>query len=106
MDTKRFKKNDNGFICLNCGKEVLPLGYTSRNHCPHCLSSLHVDVFPGDRANECRGLMEAVAVELSAKKGFVISHRCTKCGFVGKNKAADDDDRDKLIELTNAYNRK
>lgn len=106
METKRFKKNDSGFICAGCGKEVPPLGYTSRNHCPYCLSSLHVDVNPGDRANECRALMEPIAVDISPKKGFVITHRCTKCSFVGKNKAAEDDDMALLIKLTNAYNRK
>ena len=25
---KRFNEVDEGFICENCGKEVLPLGYT------------------------------------------------------------------------------
>ena len=50
MEQKRFTKNDNGFICAHCGKEVEPLGYTSRNHCPFCLWSLHVDINPGDRA--------------------------------------------------------
>ena len=47
MDAPRFTKNDAGFTCRVCGKEVLPLGYTSRNHCPFCLSSLHVDINPG-----------------------------------------------------------
>ena len=39
METKRFSKNDSGFICEHCGREVPPLGYTSRNHCPYCLWS-------------------------------------------------------------------
>ena len=58
MEKKIFTKNDNGFICKNCGFEVQPLGYSSRNHCPNCLHSLHVDINPGDRANECGGIME------------------------------------------------
>ena len=48
MEQKLFTKNDNGFIYANCGFEVKPLGYTSRNHCPFCLCSLHVDILPGD----------------------------------------------------------
>ena len=60
MEQKLFTKNDNGFICANCGFEVKPLGYTSRNHCPKCLCSLHVDVNPGDRACECHGIMRPV----------------------------------------------
>ena len=63
-----FKKLDNGFECVNCGKIVKPLGYTSRNHCPHCLCSLHVDVDPGDRANSCKGMMTPIGIEYNAKK--------------------------------------
>ena len=40
---KRFNELDEGFICEHCGKEVLPLGYTSRDHCPYCLYSKHVN---------------------------------------------------------------
>ena len=102
METKRFTKNDNGFICAHCGKEVEPLGYTSRNHCPYCLWSLHVDVNPGDRASECRAPLEPVKVLTDPKKGFIVVHRCTKCGDIRRNKAAYDDDRELLIKLTAA----
>ena len=88
METARFTKNDNGFICENCGFHVLPLGKTSRNHCPKCLCSLHVDVNPGDRACDCRGVMEPVFAEPDPKKGYIITHKCRKCGFTGRNKAA------------------
>ena len=72
MEEKRFRKRDEGFVCAHCGKSVEPLGYSSRNHCPFCLWSLHVDELPGDRANECAGLMEPSRVELDSKKGYVI----------------------------------
>ena len=88
MEQKRFTKNDNGFICVHCGKTVEPLGYTSRNHCPFCLWSLHVDINPGDRPNDCGGGMEPVRVEPDPKKGYVIIHRCTKCGELHRNRAA------------------
>ena len=105
METKRFTKNDSGFICGNCKKEVAPLGYTSRNHCPFCLYSLHVDVLPGDRANPCMGLMRPIKVDTDPKKGYVIIHECTKCGARGRNKAAHEaktqpDDIGLLIKLT------
>jgi DNA-directed RNA polymerase subunit RPC12/RpoP len=107
METKRFTKNDAGFVCTHCGRRVEPLGYSSRNHCPFCLWSLHVDVLPGDRANECRGEMEPVRVELSPKKGYVIVHRCTRCGELHRNKAANEapvqpDSMRLLIALTRA----
>ena len=105
MEQKRFTKNDNGFVCEHCGKTVEPLGYTSRNHCPFCLWSLHVDINPGDRANECRGPMEPIRTEPDPKKGFVIIHRCTKCGEIHRNRAAHEakvhpDNRSLLIRLT------
>ena len=33
-------------------------GSDHRNHCPNCLSSLHVDEEPGDRASDCGGIMD------------------------------------------------
>lgn len=55
--------NDN-FTCRNCGWMVTPLGAgtSHRNHCPNCLYSVHLDIEPGDRAADCGGLMEPVAV--------------------------------------------
>ena len=105
MEEKRFSKNDNGFICAHCGFEVKPLGYSSRNHCPKCLWSLHVDVNPGDRANDCGGQMEPIRVEPDPKKGYVIVYRCTKCGEIKRNRAAHEaksqpDDLKLLIRLT------
>lgn len=104
METKRFKKNDDGFVCGNCGFHVQPLGYSSRNHCPKCLCSLHVDINPGDRERDCSGLMKPVAVEPNALKGFIITHKCQKCGGVSKNRSAADDDTDLLIKYTNPDN--
>lgn len=105
METKRFSKNDSGFLCAACGAEVLPLGQSSRDHCPFCLCSLHVDVNPGDRANDCGGIMEPLRVEPHPKKGYVIVYRCRKCGEIHRNKAAYEvrvqpDDLKKLIALT------
>lgn len=88
MDTKRFAKNDSGFVCKNCGFQVMPLGKTSRNHCPRCLCSLHVDVLPGDRASDCGGLLVPVQVTPDPKKGYVITCRCKVCGAIRKNRAA------------------
>ena len=105
METKRFTKLDESFICENCGKEIQPLGYTSRNHCPHCLWSLHVDVLPGDRANPCGGQMEPIRVEPDSRRGYVILHQCTKCGEIRRNRAAHEakdqaDNMRLLIALT------
>ena len=90
VEQKRFTKIDESFVCENCGRSVEPLGYSSRNHCPFCLWSLHLDVNPGDRAADCGGKMEPVSVEISPKKGYVIVHRCTKCGELRRNRAANE----------------
>lgn len=97
---KQFTKRDEEFICENCGKKVEKLGYTSRDHCPHCLCSKHVDCFPGDRKEKCHGLLRPVQVELNNKKDYVIIYKCEKCGKIKKNKAALDDNKDLLIKLT------
>ncbi len=105
MEKKIFTKNDSGFTCLNCGFEVLPLGYSSRNHCPKCLCSLHVDINPGDRENTCGGIMDPIFAEPDPKRGYVITHKCRKCGAITRNKAAasakvQPDDLDLIIKLT------
>lgn len=93
------------FTCTVCGLEVPPLANGScRNHCPACLHSLHVDVAPGDRASDCRGLLEPVAVDHDGKKGWVIVHRCVRCGAIRRNRAALDDparpdDYDAIVRL-------
>ena len=92
-------KNDNGFVCRNCGREVDPLRYTSRDHCPYCLYSIHIDIVPGDRACRCLGSLVPFAVEPSAKKGYVILYRCDKCGEIKRNKSADDDDFNVMLEI-------
>lgn len=96
---KKFQKNDSSFICLNCGKNVPPLVYTSRDHCNQCLFSIHIDLNPGDRKNDCLGLLEPVAVETNSKKGYVIVYKCNKCGKLHKNKAAEDDNFDTILKI-------
>lgn len=98
---KVFTKNDNGFECVNCGKNVEPLKYSSRDHCPYCLCSLHVDVLPGDRANSCRGVLCPIDLEYSQNKGYVIVYKCEKCGELHKNKVAVDDDKSIINKVAN-----
>ena len=100
-------EENTGFRCVVCGADVIPLSNGSyRNHCPFCLSSLHVDdACPGDRASECYGVMDAVGV-VRTKKGWQLIHRCRVCAIEKVNRAALDtaqpDDLDVLIELSAA----
>ena len=100
-----FIKNDNEFICINCGKKVEKLKYTSRDHCPYCLYSVHVDVFPGDRANECKGILKPINVVVDSKKGKQIVYKCIKCGSEIKNIVAEDDEQDVIYKVVNNFAR-
>ena len=101
-----FKKNDEGFVCKNCGQNVPPLKYSSRDPCTKCLCSLHVDNMPGDRANECGGLLVPVEIETNSQKGFIIVYRCASCGKMHRNKSAQDDDINTIYMVANrTYNK-
>ncbi len=100
MESRNFTKIDEEFICENCGNKVTKLGYSCRNHCPICLHSKHVDKNPGDREEMCHGILEPVSLEIDSKKGNVIIFRCKKCGMIRKNKAAEDDNMDLIIQLS------
>ena len=100
---RKFTKIDENFVCENCGENVQKLGYTCRNHCPKCLHSKHVDINPGDRSEECHGLLEPVGLEIDSKKGYVIIFKCKKCGQIRKNKAAEDDNMKKIVELSTKH---
>jgi DNA-directed RNA polymerase subunit RPC12/RpoP len=92
-----FIKKVENFRCQNCGGDVVGTGYT--NHCSNCLWSKHVDIDPGDRGADCKGLMKPVALE---KKGevFMIVHQCEKCGFKRLNKALKGDNFEELVRIS------
>lgn len=95
---KQFTKVKEDFICDQCGALVHGNGYT--NHCPHCLTSKHVDIYPGDREASCHGLMPAVSMEL--KNGeYILTQKCEKCGHIRKNKASEKDSAKALRALSN-----
>ena len=101
----KFIARNDGFKCEHCGEEVGPIKYggSYRNHCPFCLWSKHVDGgIPGDRASDCRGMMEPIAVVTRRTGEYVLLHRCTKCGLERYNRVAGDDDGDKLTALAGA----
>ena len=90
---------DEEFICVNCGNKVSKLNTTARDHCNNCLCSLHVDINPGDRLNPCKGLLEPIGIE-KYRDTYKIIYKCNKCGMLHKNIMANDDNMDKIIELS------
>ena len=77
---KRFNELDEEFICEQCNKKIGKLIYTSRDHCPYCLYSKHVDI--------------------KYKDSYKIVYKCNKCGQIHKNIMARDDDMNKIIEVS------
>lgn len=97
MPSTKFKRNIENFICEHCGVEVVGNGYT--NHCPKCLWSKHVDIHPGDREAECKGMMKPTSTE--GKEGeWVIVHTCEKCGYQKRNKVAKEDEMESVFAVS------
>ncbi|MFA5029917.1 MAG: RNHCP domain-containing protein [Patescibacteria group bacterium] len=98
-----FTRKKEDFVCGNCGHEVEGDGYT--NHCPKCLWSKHVDKNPGDRQEECGGLMKPVDIYLE-HQNWIIVHQCQTCSAQKRNRVNDGDDFEEVIRLEKEINDK
>lgn len=89
------------FTCTVCGAPVTPedAGSQHRNHCPQCLSSMHVDNTPGDRASLCKGVMDPIGIWVRKNDEWAIIHRCRACGVLHANRIAADDNQDLLMTI-------
>lgn len=89
------------FTCKVCGRLAVPNGAGSdhRNHCPYCLTSMHLDIEPGDREADCGGAMEPVAVWVRKNGEWAIIRRCKICGALSSNRIAADDNPMKLMSI-------
>jgi len=99
MQTARFTKNNRGFDCVECGRAVPPHPSSSRDHCHHCLTGLHVDVNPGDRLNECGGVLEPIGLQTKSGKTKIV-YRCKKCHEQIVCIAGPDDNPERIAELS------
>ena len=54
---------------------------------------------PGDRAADCGGLMEPVAVWVRKGGEWAVVHRCRRCGAMASNRTAADDNPMKLLSI-------
>ena len=89
------------FRCGHCGLDVSTHapGTAHRNHCPNCLWSRHLDDTPGDRATDCRSLMEPIAICVRGQGEWVIIFRCSGCDALHANRTAADDNPLLLLRL-------
>lgn len=92
---------DEVFTCRVCARTIVPQGAGSahRNHCPNCLTSLHVDITPGDRQADCGGIMDAIALWVRKNGESAVIHRCRRCGALSSNRVAADDNPMKLMSI-------
>ena len=89
---------DEPFVCEVCHRKVEPLKVSARDHCPYCLCSKHVDINPGDRQNDCKGILKPISVD-KYKDTYKIVYKCQKCNQLHRNIVAVDDDFDRLLEV-------
>ena len=99
--TDRLPSPDAAFICEHCNQCVpgAAPGTEHRNHCPHCLWSLHVDMSTGDRRAGCKGHMEPIAIWVRSAGEWAIVHRCRQCNVMRINRIAGDDSELVLLSL-------
>lgn len=93
---RNFKRKIEDFVCDNCNTLIKGNGYT--DHCSFCLYSKHVDINPGDRSSNCKGIMEPVAAEVK-DKGYRIYYKCLECSYTHRVKSDSKDNLDVISYL-------
>ena len=56
-----------------------------------------MDTAPGDRASDCRGMMEPSKMETKGGD-YDLTHKCVKCGYEKRNKMSPEDNFDVAIK--------
>lgn len=100
MQSKKFQRRIENFVCENCGTEVKGNGYT--DHCPICLWGKHADVNPGDRAADCGGVMEPMRAEVKGEK-YLLHYICKECGHKFQVKSAENDNFNTLLKIASFH---
>jgi hypothetical protein len=105
------------FKCMSCKNYVSAdmrfSGVNSRNHCPYCLWSKHLDLNrAGDRLSACKGAMRPVGLTLkrSGKKyggeaqgELMLIHQCVECGKISINRIAADDIAENVWQVYESF---
>jgi DNA-directed RNA polymerase subunit RPC12/RpoP len=99
LEMRNFIRKKEDFECEHCGEKVMGDGYT--DHCPKCLWGKHVDLeIPGDRASECRGMMEPIEVKFQISNfKFQIKYKCLRCNHTFEVGSAKGDNRELLVSM-------
>lgn len=94
---KQFTRREEDFTCIMCSKHIEGTGYT--NHCPYCLYSIHIDVYPGDRQEQCHGIMKPIDIVTRGGEPVDVIHQCQKCFITKTNKLSEGDSMDAVITI-------
>lgn len=94
---RKFTRNKENFVCIKCGKLVEGNGYT--NHCPECLYSIHIDKNPGDRQEQCHGLMKPIDILTKGGDPKYVVHQCTICKMTKRNSISKLDSSQAIIDV-------
>ena len=98
MESATFTESNEPFTCIACGLAVPPHPSSSRDHCNDCLTGLHVDVFPGDRLNECGGKLRPIGVQTKNRQTRIV-YRCETCHEQIFAPVAPDDNEELIASL-------
>lgn len=81
------------FGCVSCGLSASVNGPDGepRDHCPSCLSSLHVHDQVEGGVSDCDGRMAPISVVVPRDGKWRLVHRCTRCDELAESAAATDD---------------
>mgnify|MGYP000614625653 CR=1 FL=1 len=82
---------DESFQCDVCQRQVAVGGVQIRDHCPFCLHGLHLDIVPGDRSSDCKGLLIPKHVEMINAQTWIY-YSCKKCEHSFRVRSHPDDD--------------
>ncbi len=91
---------DESFQCCVCKRQVSEGGIQIRDHCSFCLHGLHLDIIPGDRASDCKGLLIPQHVETSNAQTWIY-YSCKKCEHSFRVRSHPDDDILSFLSIKN-----
>ena len=58
-----------------------------------------MDNNPGDRANQCEGMMMPIDYEVKRSGNYFIIHKCLRCGAIKRNKVSPKDHLEMLMKI-------
>lgn len=96
MDNIRVPKKTEKYRCRVCNWSPSDSEDGVWEHCPNCLSSIHIQ---NEEGQECGGTLEPVAIWIKPDDSWEIIQKCSLCGEIASSPISDDDSPIKLLSL-------